>query len=293
MAPADPILKLSLQFKEDQEANKVNLGVGAYRGEDGKPFVFGVVKDADEILAKATKEGRADKEYSPIDGSKDFQHCARQVLFGWENPEINTGRIATVQTLSGTGALRVLGEFLKKFASAPIYVSNPTWGNHIGIFEKCGLEVRKYKYFDQQTKGLDFEGMLADLKAAPENSIIVLHTCAHNPTGVDATMDQWKAIAEVMKEKKLMPFFDTAYQGFVSGDLEKDGASVRYFLEQGFTMVVAQSFAKIMGLYGERVGALHVVCKDAEAAKNVTSQIKVMVRQNYSSPPIHGAKIVT
>ena len=165
----------------------------------------------------------------------------------------------------------MLGEFLAKFSPAPVYISNPTWGNHFAIFGKCGLETRQYRYYDKNTNGFDFEGMCEDLKKAPEGSHILLHTCAHNPTGADPTMKQWKVISDICKEYKLKPFFDTAYQGFVTGDLDKDGASVRYFLDQGFQMVVAQSFAKIMGLYGERIGALHIVCKDPDTAKKVES----------------------
>lgn len=215
------------------------------------------------------------------------------MLFGWENNQIDCENVASAQTLSGTGALSIIGEFLKKYKPGPIYLSNPTWGNHNKIFAKCGLEVRQYRYFDKETKGLDFDGMVEDLKEAPAGSTVLLHTCAHNPTGVDPTIEQWKALAEVCKEKRLYPFFDTAYQGFVTGDLDKDGAGLRYFVEQGFEMVIAQSFAKIMGLYGERVGALHFVCGDKSTSENVLSQVKILIRTNYSSPPRHGASIAS
>jgi aspartate aminotransferase, cytoplasmic len=184
------------------------LGVGAYRTEEGKPLVFPVVRAAE---AKIVADHSLDKEYLPIDGNQDFNKGARGVLFGWDHADVTSGRVATAQTLSGTGALRVIGEFLAKHKSAPIYVSDPTWGNHNTVFAKCGLDVRKYRYFNKKTKGLDFEGMIADLRAAAPGSCVMLHTCAHNPTGVDPTLDQWKQIAVVCKERALYPFFDTAY----------------------------------------------------------------------------------
>jgi len=233
------------------------LGIGAYRDDNGKPVVFKCVRDAE---AKICANHSLDKEYSTIDGNQEFCKGARGVLFGFNHADVNSGRVASAQTLSGTGALRIIGDFLAKHRPAPIYVSNPTWGNHNTIFATCGLKVRQYRYFDPKTKGFDFAGMIADLQAATPGSIVLLHTCAHNPTGVDPTFEQWKEIARVVKENNLYPFFDTAYQGFVSGNLDKDGEGLRYFLDQGFEMVIAQSFAKIMGLYGERTGALHFVC---------------------------------
>ena len=204
---------------------------------------------------------------------------------------IRPGRLASVQTLSGTGALRVVGEFLKKFKPAALYVSNPTWGNHNAVFAASGVSVRQYRYFDKKTKGLDINGMLADLNDATPGSCVLLHTCAHNPTGVDPSEAQWQQIADVCKARQLYPFFDTAYQGFTSGSLDKDAYGLRLFLAQGFEMVIAQSFAKIMGLYGERTGCLHFVCADKQTAARVLSQVKIVVRTNYSSPPKHGARI--
>ena len=289
-APPDAILGLSIGFKNDKDPRKVNLGIGAYRTEDGKPFVFPVIRQAEKAIAN---NHSLDKEYMPIDGLQDFNKGARGVLFGWNHPDVKSGRVASSQTLSGTGALRIIGEYLKKYRSAPIYLSNPTWGNHNQIFNALGLDVRQYRYFDKKTKGLDFAGMMEDLRNATAGSCVLLHTCAHNPTGVDPTLDQWKQIAQVCKEKSLYPFFDTAYQGFVTGDLDKDGQGLRYFLNQGFEMVIAQSFAKIMGLYGERTGALHFVCKDSQTAARVLSQVKIIIRVNYSSPPSHGARIAS
>ena len=187
-APADPIISLSTGFKADKDPRKVNLGVGAYRDENGKPLVFPVVRKAEEMLIAK----KLDKEYSPIDGDQEFLKGARGVLFGFNHSDVTSGRVASAQTLSGSGALRVLGEFIQKFRPAPIYVSNPTWGNHNQMFNAMGFNVRQYRYFHKQTKGLDFEGMITDLKNATPGSIVLLHTCAHNPTGVDPTFDQWK-----------------------------------------------------------------------------------------------------
>jgi len=232
-----------------------------------------------------------DKEYAPIDGLADFNKGSRGALFGFDHPDVNSGRVASCQTLSGTGALKVIGDFIHKFRKVPIYMSKPTWGNHNSIFASCNLATHSYRYFDAKTKGLDINGMIEDLSNAQAGSVVLLHTCAHNPTGVDPTKEQWAMIAKVCKDNKLFPFFDTAYQGFTSGDLDKDGYGLRFFLDQGFQMVIAQSFAKIMGLYGERTGALHFVCNNKEDAGRVLSQIKIIVRQNYSSPPKHGARI--
>lgn len=288
MAPADPILSLTTGFKNDKDPKKVNLGVGAYRDNNGKPYVFPIVKKVEkEIVDDPT----LDKEYAPIEGVADFIKGSQMVTFGWDDPVLASGRIATCQALSGTGSLKILADFLSKFRRAPIYMSKPTWANHTQIFQAGGLEVRDYTYYNAATKGLDLEGMLKDLSNAQPGSIVLLHGCAHNPTGVDPTPEQWHKIAAVMKENDLFPFFDQAYQGFASGDLERDGYGLRYFVKECFQMVVAQSFAKTMGLYGERTGALHIVCSDKPTAEKVLSQVKIIIRSNYSSPPIHGARI--
>lgn len=234
---------------------------------------------------------KLDKEYSPIDGLADFNKGARGSIFGWDHKDVNSGRVVTAQTLSGTGALRVIGEFLKKFRPGPLYVSKPTWGNHQAVFKAAGLEVKEYRYFKPSTRGLDLEGMLADLAAAPKGSNVLLHTCAHNPTGVDPTREEWVKIYNVCKANQLYPFFDTAYQGFTSGSLDDDAWGLRYFVDNGFEMIIAQSFAKVMGLYGERTGALHIVCHDKDTAAKVLSQVKILIRTNYSSPPKHGGRI--
>jgi aspartate/tyrosine/aromatic aminotransferase len=250
--------------------------------------VFPVVRKAEMAIAN---DHTLDKEYSPIDGDATFTKGARGVLFGFDHPDVTSGRVATFQTLSGTGALRVLADFLVKHRPSPIYVSAPTWGNHGAIFAEAGLDARPYRYFDKRTKGLDFDGMIADLKAATPGSIVLLHTCAHNPTGVDPTLEQWKVVADVCEANALYPFFDTAYHGFVTGNLDKDGEGLRLFVDRGFEMCIAQSFAKIMGLYGERCGAAHFVCGDKAVAARVTSQAKLLIRRAYSSPPKHGARI--
>ena len=288
MAPADPILSLTTGYKADKNPKKVNLGVGAYRDNDGKPYVFPVVRKAEAAIVA---DASLDKEYLPIDGLAEFRKGAQGVLFGWDSPLVGDARVASVQTLSGTGALRVVAEFLAKYRPAALYVSNPTWGNHNQVFKSAGVDVRQYRYFDKKTKGLDISGMIADLDAAQPGSCVLLHTCAHNPTGVDPTDAQWQQIADVCKRRQLYPFFDTAYQGFTSGSLDKDAYGLRLFLSQGFEMVIAQSFAKIMGLYGERTGCLHFVCADKDAAARTMSQVKIIVRCNYSSPPKHGARI--
>lgn len=290
MAPADPILSLTTGFKADKNPKKVNLGVGAYRDNNGKPYVFPVVRKAEAAIVA---DNTLDKEYLPIQGLDDFNKGARGVLFGFDSPLVDDPRVVSLQTLSGTGALRVIAETLVKFKPGALYVSNPTWGNHNQVFKSTGLEVRQYRYFDKNTKGLDIRGMLEDLENAQPGSCVLLHTCAHNPTGVDPTKEQWRQIADVCERQRLYPFFDTAYQGFTSGSLDDDAWGLRLFLSRGFEMVIAQSFAKIMGLYGERTGALHFVTSDRATAGRLMSQVKIIIRCNYSSPPKHGARIAS
>mgnify|MGYP000023057609 FL=1 len=266
------------------------LGVGAYRTDEGKPYYFPVVRKAEErILADPT----ANKEYLPIDGLPKFRELASKFLLGDDHPAIVEKRVCTVQSLSGTGALRLGAEFISKFMKGrKVYLPNPTWGNHNAIFTEVGMEIVQYRWYKAETCSLDFEGLKEDMMNAPEGSIFLLHTCAHNPTGVDPTPDQWNEIADICMSKKLVPFFDTAYQGFASGDLVRDGYSVRMFASKGLELLAAQSFAKNMGLYGERIGSFIVVCKDAETVTHIQSQMKIIVRKMYSNPPMHGAKIV-
>eukprot|EP00933_Yihiella_yeosuensis_P029265 TRINITY_DN2293_c0_g1_i1.p1 TRINITY_DN2293_c0_g1~~TRINITY_DN2293_c0_g1_i1.p1 ORF type:complete len:413 (+),score=94.47 TRINITY_DN2293_c0_g1_i1:86-1324(+) len=293
-APIDPILGTTQLFQADKDSRKINLGVGAYRCENAKPFVLDVVKEAEHDMLQDLAAGKLDKEYSTIDGPADLKALTQALCFGKDSPALKEGRIASVQALSGTGALRVVAEFVKTHlpeASHEIWCSDPTWGNHLTIFESAGMKVKKFPYWNGKTMGLDFDGMMKALKTASSGALVLLHACAHNPTGVDPTEDQWKQILALCKEKKLIPLMDSAYQGYASGDLDKDAWAIRYFESQGMEFFLCQSFAKNLGLYGERTGMLHVVCGDAGHAKCVLSQLKLVIRPMYSSPPRHGAHL--
>jgi len=290
-APPDVILGVSIAYKNDPHPDKLNLGVGAYRDENEKPYVLKCVKKAEEIIVKSN----FNKEYLPIEGYDKFNELATKLLYGENSPAIKEKRIATIQSISGTGALRIGSEFLRRFypaADSAIYVSIPTWGNHPTVFMRSGFQVKEYRYFNSKTNMLDFDGFIADIKTAPNGSIILLHGCAHNPTGVDPTPEQWIKIADVMQEKKHFPFFDIAYQGYATGDPDRDASALRLFVDRGFELVCAQSFAKNFGLYSERVGTLTVVCKTAELSKRVWTQVLTVARPMYSNPPRHGAYIV-
>lgn len=289
LAPPDPILGTTQAFLADKDPKKVNLGVGAYRDDKGKPVVFSSVKKAEKLIFDNPS---FNKEYLPIVGYQPFVETAQKLILGENSQALKDKRVASLQTLSGTGALRIGFDFVRKFIPGPVYVSRPTWGNHNSIIAVCGLQVREYPYWDQKKRGLDFEGMVNCLETAPSGSIILLHSCAHNPTGCDPTEDQWKKIADVCLKRNLVPFFDSAYQGFASGDFEKDAFSIRYFISQGLNTIITQSFAKNFGLYGERVGAIHFVCDNADNATRVLSQAEIIVRTNWSNPPKHGALIV-
>lgn len=262
----------------------MNLGVGAYRTDEGLPYIFKTVRKVEEEMLADPK---LNKEYLPISGDPDFRTCAQRLLMG-KNDE----RMTTVQSISGTGALRLGAAFLRKFCPARVYLPNPTWGNHPTIFEDAQLETVKYPYYEPKTRLLNFEGMISSLNTAEPGAIILLHVCAHNPTGVDLNQEQWKEVAKVMKERSLFPFFDNAYQGYATGDLDKDAYAVRLFADLGFQFVVAQSFAKNMGLYAERIGAIHIMSSSKEEAARVLSQVNIIVRRMYSNPPVHGARIV-
>jgi len=289
-APPDAILGVTEAWRKDTDEKKLNLGVGAYRTEEGKPLVLNAVRKAE---AKVVNDPAGNKEYLGIAGNPDFCRLSKALAFGENSAAVKENRIVTVQALSGTGALRVGSEFIARhYPNKQIFIPTPTWGNHRATFLASGLEVKQYRYYKPETRGLDLEGLLADLSAAPEGAVVLLHACAHNPTGVDPTMDDWVKIHEVIKTKKLLPFFDSAYQGFASGDLDEDAAALRYFAESGMEMILAQSYAKNMGLYGERIGALYLVCADAEVTPKVQSQLNLVIRPMYSSPPRHGAAIV-
>ncbi|KAK7884963.1 aspartate transaminase aat1 [Exophiala xenobiotica] len=289
--PPDAILGITEAFKKDSFGEKINLGVGAYRDDKGKPYVLPSVRAAEEKVVSS----KLDKEYAGITGVPSFTKAAALLAYGPDSKPIKEDRVAITQSISGTGALRIGGAFLQRFypGAKTIYIPTPSWANHKAVFTDSGLEVKNYTYYNKDTIGLDFDGMIKDLKSMPEGSLILLHACAHNPTGIDPTPEQWRQISDAMKEKSHYPFFDMAYQGFASGDTDKDAYPIRMFIEQGHGLVLAQSFAKNMGLYGERVGAFSVVCESAEEKKRVDSQIKILVRPLYSNPPVHGARIAS
>jgi len=298
-APEDPLFGLMRAYKADSSPDKVDLGIGAYRDDNAKPWVLPVVKKADEILRN---DPEANHEYLPIAGLAALTSKAAELLLGQSAPAIAEKRTASVQTISGTGAVHLGALFLAKFykiqgTNRTVYVSNPTWANHHQIFTNVGLPIASYPYFSKETKGLDFDGMKAALEQAPDGSIILLHACAHNPTGVDPTQEQWREIASLLKAKKHFPFFDTAYQGFASGDLDRDAGAIRLFVEQGFELVIAQSFAKNFGLYGERAGCFHYVASPSADATEITtrvaSQLAILQRSEISNPPIYGARIAS
>jgi aspartate aminotransferase len=249
------------------------------------------VKEAEHKVVN----GNLDKEYAGITGVPSFTKAAALLAYGPDSSAIKDDRIAITQSISGTGALRIGGAFLERFypGDKTIYIPNPSWANHAAVFKDSGLKVEKYRYYNPDTIGLDFDGLIADIKAFPKGSIVLLHACAHNPTGVDPTEDQWKAISAAVKEGGHFPFFDMAYQGFASGDTNADAFALRYFISEGHNPILAQSFAKNMGLYGERVGAFSVVTADKAEKARVDSQLKILVRPMYSNPPIHGARIAS
>ncbi|KXN70529.1 aspartate aminotransferase [Conidiobolus coronatus NRRL 28638] len=289
--PPDAILGITEAYKADTDSRKMNLGVGAYRDDQGKPFVLDCVKQAERTLLDQS----LDKEYLGITGLASFVKSAKELAYGTNSVAVKDNLIAATQSISGTGALRIGGEFLRRFYphAKKIYLPTPSWGNHTPIFKDSGLEVGSYRYFNKETNGLDLQGMVEDLKNLPQNSIVLLHACAHNPTGVDPTQAEWKEISEVIKQKNHFCFFDMAYQGFASGDITKDAYALRYFVEQGHSVALSQSFAKNMGMYGERIGQFSILCKDAKEKAAVESQIKIIVRPLYSNPPLNGARIVS
>lgn len=267
----------------------MNLGVGAYRDDKGQPVVLDVVREAEKQIA-----GEHFMEYLPIGGNKQFVDRAIALALGDDNAVIKDGRVAAIQSLSGTGACRIMAEFMSRYMQgSTIHISDPTWANHHNIFRDAGVERKLYRYYEPKSRGLDFEGLTADLQAAKEGDVVLLHACAHNPTGVDPTADQWKQISDVMMKKRLFPFFDSAYQGFATGDCEGDARAPRMFLEEGHNIGLSQSFAKNMGLYGQRIGTLSIVADDKEQAKKVESQMKLIARAMYSNPPMMGAHIVS
>lgn len=291
MGPPDAILGVTEAYKRDDNPRKINLGVGAYRDDNGKPHVLPSVLKAEKRIF----EKNMDKEYAGIAGVPDFGKYSIRLALGDDSEHIKAGCNATVQGISGTGSLRIGGAFLNSFCPGPkdIYLPTPSWGNHTPIFKHSGLNVKAYKYYQPSTCGFDFQGALDDINKIPEKSIILLHACAHNPTGVDPKPEQWAEMSQLIKKKNLFPFFDMAYQGFASGNVDNDALAVRMFLKDGHSIALAQSFAKNMGLYGERAGAFSLICSSKDEADRTMSQLKILIRPMYSNPPVHGARIVS
>jgi aromatic-amino-acid transaminase len=289
LAPRDPILGVTEAFVADTNPNKVNLGVGVYCDDNGKVPLLECVRYAERLLA----EKAAPHPYLPIDGIAAYDKAVQALLLGADSPVVLDGRAVTVQALGGTGGLRVGADFLKRFApGAKVWISDPSWENHRALFEAAGLEVGTYAYYDAATRGLDFAGMLASLEKLPAGAVVVLHACCHNPTGVDPTPEQWQKILDVVRARGLVPFLDMAYQGFAES-VAADGAIVRRFAATPGPLFIASSFSKSFSLYGERVGALTVVTADKDETARVLSQVKRIVRANYSTPPSFGGQIVT
>jgi aromatic-amino-acid transaminase len=288
LAPRDPILGLTEQFAGDANPHKVNLGVGMYYDENGRLPLLKCVAAAEQAMVEAP----AARGYLPIDGMADFDKAAQRLAFGESSPAVSEQRIATVQALGGTGALKVAADFLRRLQpQARLLISDPSWENHRALFTQAGFEVGAYPYYDSASHGVRFEAMLAALNAASADTVVVLHACCHNPTGCDLSHEQWAAVVASARARGWIPVLDMAYQGFGRG-LDEDAAAVRLFVESGVHCLVATSFSKNFSLYGERVGALSVVCADPREAQRVLSQLKVLIRGNYSNPPTHGAKAV-
>ena len=288
LAPRDPILGITEAFNADANASKVNLGVGVYTDEHGKVPLLDCVKRAEaEMTAQALP-----RTYLPIDGLAAYDKAVQGLLFGADSEIVASGRACTVQALGGTGGLRVGADFLRRFApGAQVWISDPSWENHRALFEAAGFTVNSYSYYDAATHGLDFDGMLRALEGAPEGHVVVLHACCHNPTGVDLTRRQWEELIPVLRERELMPYLDLAYQGFGEG-IDADGTVLRRFADTPGPLLVASSFSKSFSLYGERIGALSVVTDSRDETNRALSQLKRIVRANYSTPPVHGGKIV-
>jgi aromatic-amino-acid transaminase len=288
MAPRDPILGLTEAYNAEKNPAKVNLGVGVYFGDDGKIPLLAAVKAAE----KARMETQPPRGYQPIEGTPAYNGAVQALLFGKESEIVGSGRASTFQCLGGTGALRVGADYLKALLpGSTIYISDPSWENHRQLFEAVGFKVDSYGYYDPTTRGVNFAAMKASLATLPPKSIVLLHACCHNPTGADLTNDQWKEVIAALKERDLVAYIDMAYQGFADG-IEQDGETVRQFAASGLQFLVASSFSKSFSLYGERVGALTVVTASKDEAARVTSQIKRLIRTNYSNPPTHGGAIV-
>lgn len=288
MAPRDPILGLNEAFNADTRTNKVNLGVGVYCNEEGRIPLLRAVVEAETIRAAQ----HASRGYLPIDGIAAYDQAVQKLLFGKDSPLLAAGRVVTAQSVGGTGALKIGADFLKQLLpNAVVAISDPSWENHRALFETAGFPVQNYRYYDAATHDVNRAGLLEDLNALPNGSIVVLHACCHNPTGVDLSPADWNNVLDVIKAKNHVPFLDMAYQGFGDG-IDEDAAAVRLFAESGLNFFVSSSFSKSFSLYGERVGALSIVSESKEESARVLSQVKRVIRTNYSNPPTHGAAIV-
>ncbi len=288
MAPRDPILGLNEQFAADTNPNKVNLGVGVYFDDNGKLPLLQCVQAAE----KAMMDKPSPRGYLPIDGIAAYDSAVKALVFGADSDVVKSGRVATVQAVGGTGGLKIGADFLHKLnPNAKVLISDPSWENHRAIFQNAGFEVGSYRYYDATTRAINFEGMIADLRAAAPGTVVVLHACCHNPTGYDITAAQWDLVIEAVKAQNLTAFLDMAYQGFGHG-IAEDGAVIGKFVAAGLNIFVSTSFSKSFSLYGERVGGLSVVANDKDEAARVLSQLKIVIRTNYSNPPIHGGAVV-
>lgn len=287
MAPRDPILGLNEQFNADTNPHKVNLGVGVYYDDNGKLPLLECVQLAEKQMMQDPKA----RGYLPIDGIAAYDSAVKSLVFGADSEPVKSGRVATVQALGGTGGLKIGADFLKKVnPGAKVLISDPSWENHRALFTQAGFTVEAYPYYNAARRGIDFDGMLTALSQAAEGTVVVLHACCHNPTGYDITAAQWDQVIAAVKARKLVPFLDMAYQGFGYG-IAEDGAVIGKFVAAGLTFFVSTSFSKSFSLYGERVGALSVLCQDKDECSRVLSQLKIMIRTNYSNPPIHGAMV--
>jgi aromatic-amino-acid transaminase len=288
MAPRDPILGLNDQFAADQNPKKVNLGVGVYYDDKGKLPLLQCVQRAEKTMMDAPKP----RGYLPIDGIASYDAAVQTLVFGPGSEPVTSGRVATIQGVGGTGGLKVGADFLKQInPNATVLISDPSWENHRALFSRAGFPVATYPYYDAEKRGVNFDGMLAALLAATEGTIVVLHACCHNPTGYDITPTQWDQVVAAVKSRKLVAFLDMAYQGFGQG-IREDGVAIEKFTAAGLNFFVGTSFSKSFSLYGERVGALSVLCTSKEETVRVLSQLKIAIRTNYSNPPTHGGAVV-
>ena len=285
----DPILSLNEAFQADPRQDKINLSIGIYFDDAGRIPVLSCVRRAEALML----EESAAKPYLPIEGSAAMRTAVQHLLFGAGHEALTSGRIATLQTVGSSGGLKVGADFLRRWLpESGVWVSDPTWDNHRAMFEGAGVTVHTYPYYDATTGGLKFEAMRAALAQLPKRSVVLLHACCHNPTGVDLTPAQWQQLIPVLQECELLPYLDLAYQGYGEG-IEEDAYAVRALASAGLTFFIANSFSKSMSLYGERAGALSVVCASRSEAELVLGQMKATVRRNYSSPAIHAAGIVS